>query len=175
MILAEAHLRLLALSVLLSPATEKAARPSSPLTRLRQLTTQELMQLLQSGYPKIDLQLDFSEIDHGLRAINDRRAREQRLDYFIVHGATTALVRQLFRLPVADIKARRRQLLGSHKQRRPQMPEARARDEIHAFWWARRKGLKQTAPTIENFIELHQRFPQFNLATLYAVVSEFEE
>jgi hypothetical protein len=55
------------------------------------------------------------------------------------------------------------------------MPEAGARDRIHALWWARRKDRLRSPPGIDEYLDLHNRFPQFTFATLNAVINEFEK
>ena len=132
------HTQLLILALLLYPPLKQASTSVAALRRLREMTADDLAHLVRAGFPKVNVTLDNGSIDHGLRMIRDRRDRDSRLDHFISHGATTALLRQLFRLPVAEIKARRAALLGEHRQRRPQMPPPRERDAIHAAWWALR-------------------------------------
>ncbi|MFN3566186.1 MAG: STY4526/YPO1902 family pathogenicity island replication protein [Burkholderiaceae bacterium] len=102
--------------------------------RLRALSWRELVLLARSGQPKVQLHLDAEHIDRTLRMIRHRLDREDCLDFFIEHGATTAMLRRLFRLPVAQIKARRARLLGAHRQRRPALPKAAARDAVHRAW-----------------------------------------
>lgn len=118
----DSHAQLLVLTLLLSAAAPETSANAPALRKLRELSSEELIQLVDAGYPKADVSLDFRGIDHGLRMIRERRARDARLEHFISHGATTAMLRQLFRLPVAKIEARRAELLGKHRQRRPQLP-----------------------------------------------------
>lgn len=133
------------------------------------------MRLLQSGFPKMELRFDFSGIDHALRIVHDQRTRAEQIDFFLLHGGTNSLIQQLFRISAAEVKARRKTLLGASKQRRPHLPKPSTRDAIHAAWWQRRKGRARTPPTIDDFLQLHAQFTECNFATLYAVVNEFED
>lgn len=134
------RVQLLALALLLATAAPETSPNAPALRRLRELSSEDLVQLVNAGYPRAEVTLDFRSIEHGLRMIRDRRDHDARLDHFIQHGATTALMHQLFRVPVAAIKARRVQLLGKHRQRRPRMPRPHVRDAIHAAWWQIRGG-----------------------------------
>ncbi|MFN9573080.1 MAG: STY4526/YPO1902 family pathogenicity island replication protein [Betaproteobacteria bacterium] len=169
------RVQLLALAFLLATAAPETSPNAPALRRLRELSSEDLVQLVNAGYPRAEVTLDFRSIEHGLRMIRDRRDHDARLDHFIQHGATTALMHQLFRVPVAAIKARRVQLLGKHRQRRPRMPRPHVRDAIHAAWWQIRGGGGQNRPTVEQYVALHERFAHLSYATLYAVINEFED
>lgn len=171
----EAHAHVALLALLLSLGLVDAAAPAHVVRRLRELTWRELALLAHTGLPKFDLRIDERQMDHALRAIRDRLDREDRLDFFIAHGATTAMLRRLFRRPVAELKARRAQLLGAHKQRRPRLPRPEERDAVHRAWWEIRKGRRRQPPTIDDYVYLHRQFPQHTFATLEAIVNEFDE
>jgi hypothetical protein len=170
---APSHLALLALLM----APELAASPAHAdfAQRLRTLTWAELTLLARAGHPRVELRLDVAGIDHALRGIRELAKRQQQLDHFILHGATNAMIRCLFRLPVADIKARRAQLLGAHRQRRPRLPKPAERDAVHAAWWALREGRRREAPRIDDWMQLHGAFPRYSFATLDAIVNEFDD
>jgi hypothetical protein len=171
----DATAQLPVLSLLVQAAPSKGGQSATALRKLHDLPSGELLQLLRAGYPKASISLDFSGLEHGLRAIHDRQERANQLDSFIRNGATTALVRQLFRLPTAKIKARRAELLGHHRQRRPRMPHTAERDAVHAAWWQLRHGNMRRPPTIAHYQSLHDQFPHLSYATLYAVINEFED
>jgi hypothetical protein len=169
------RVQVLALALMLSSAPSEASPNAPALRKLRELPSDDLIELVGAGFPRASVSLDYRSIDYGLRIIRDRRSRDERMDHFICHGATTALIRQLFRVPVAQIKARRAELLGKHRQRRPQMPRPRERDAIHAAWWQLRGSDRATMPpTVEQYRALHDHFPTLSYATLFAVINEFE-
>ncbi len=167
------HLALLAL--LLAPELAAGPAHADLAQRLRTLTWAELTLLARAGHPRVELHLDTAGIDHALRGIREHAKRQQQLDHFILHGATNAMIRRLFRLPLADIKARRAHLLGPHRQRRPRIPKSAERDAVHAAWWALRKGRRQEAPKVDDWLQLHSAFPQYSFATLDAIVNEFDD
>lgn len=167
-----AHATLLAM--LLAPGWFDGDDQAQVARRLRPLTGRELALLARSGHPKVRVQLDPSGLDHAIRTIRDRLQREDRVDYFIVPGATTAMLRRLFRMPIAEIKTRRAQLLGAHRQRRPRLPKPEERDAVHRYWWDLRKERRQP-PTVDDYLQLHRRFPWHTFATLEAIVNEFDD
>ncbi len=167
------HVALLAL--LLAPRWVQPEADQRTVRLLQELTWRELVLLVKSGYPKVNMQLSSTGMDHALRSIRDQLEREDRLDYFIEHGATTALLRRLFRLPVAAIKARRAQLLGPHKQRRPRLPRPAERDAVHRVWWEIRAERRKQPPTVEDYVRLHRAFPRYTFASLEATINEFDD
>ncbi len=84
----------------LTPGSFDGAAPARVVRRLRALTWRELALLAGSGVPTFELRIDERQVDHALRGIRDRLDHDDRVDYFIEHGATTALLRRLFRWPV---------------------------------------------------------------------------
>lgn len=171
----EPHAHIALLALLLAPELVDAASHARIVRRLRASSWRELVLLARSGQPKVHLHLDAEQIERTLRMIRGRLDREDRLDYFIEHGATTAMLRRLFRLPVAQIKARRAQLLGAHRQRRPALPKVAERDAVHRAWWQIRDERRREPPTVDDYLRLQRRFPRYSFATLEAIINEFDD
>jgi hypothetical protein len=166
-------LGLLILATLAAPAGRHAA--AHPVTsRLRELSLGDVLALLQTGHAKASIEVDWRGIEHGLRMAHDISQRAEQLDHFIRHGATTTMLRTLFKASSVEIKARRKALIGEHRRRRPQLPSPDLRERIQACWWALRAERRNLPPTCEEFEALRQAHPSLNFATLYAVVNEFE-
>lgn len=109
--------------------------------------------------------------DHRKAAavVNSYRALkrdETDLDYFILHGATPALIRSLFPKANARVVAQHRKRLGCESRGgRPPLPEPETIYAIYRCW----KSLCAQEPNARaRYRRLKEHFPQFSLATLCA-------
>jgi hypothetical protein len=111
--------------------------------------------------------------DHRKAAavVNSYRAikrDEHDLDYFILNGATPALIRQLFPTIGARLVAQRRKLLGCESRGgRPPLPDAETSYAIYRCW----KSLcEQQLSARDRYRRLKEAHPTLSLATLCAAI-----
>ncbi len=112
-------------------------------------------------------------IDHKKAAavVNSYRALkrdETDLDFFILNGATPALVRTLFPKVSARVIAQHRKRLGCESRGgRPPLPEPETTYAIYRCW----KTLCAQEPSARlRYRRLKEHFPHFSLATLCAAI-----
>ena len=139
------------------------------LEELRSLSTDDLVRLSELPSPRVAIQIDAGSFEHGLRQVGYLAKRTRQIEYFVRHGATRTLLRELFgvsRQRVAEI--RRAQRLRS-AQGRPKLPPRKGRDVIEAAWTRLARAFKDTRSRLH---ELHREFPQYSFAALDAVVRQ---
>jgi hypothetical protein len=173
------HQRLLALSVLLARLEQdelaEAADTglSAPLLeRLRGLPATELVRLAAIKHLRIGIRLDPASLDYALRILDRLNAESRLLERCIAHQAPRALLAELFGPQAVTLAIRHRLRQGESAPRgRPPLPDPDTRDRIHARWHA----LQATAlHAAERYLALAEDYPELTLASLHAVVHEFE-
>jgi hypothetical protein len=144
------------------------------LHQLQALSPAELLKLAEMPEPRVAIELDGESFAHGLRLVDHVGRRQRQLEYFIKHGATTAMLAQFFHLSAADIAMKRRALgAASPTQRRPQMPSPGMREKIQRRWYELRRPRAAEPVRADEIEQLHQEHATFTFATLWAVVNEF--
>jgi hypothetical protein len=183
MIVRDQQLKLLVLGQLIrdlnSAADEQLPIPegltSGQIAELKSLTSEELIQLSEMTEPKVAVQIDAGSLEHGLRQVDYLNKRSRQLEHFIRHGATSNMLTKLFRISSADVTFKRRLFAGtSPLLRRPAMPPHPVRERIQAAWFDLRRGKEDGPVRAEEYRELHESFPAYTYATLWAVVHEFD-
>jgi len=137
--------------------------------RLKRLSLVELERAAVTGSLQLIVRLDADRVAWNAQAAARGQEEQVLLKYFVRHGATRTLLRELFgvsRQRVAEI--RRTQRLRS-AQGRPKLPARKVRDAIEAAWT--RLG-RATPDSRARLHELHREFPQCSFAALDAVVRE---
>ncbi len=137
---------------------------------LRQLSAAELCELAAMRGVTIDVVLDSESLTRGLRALRAAQTQRAIETYFIQHGASTRLIRQLFKIRRSVTLARRRELAAARPMGRVALPNHATRDKIHQVWHA----LGASAP-LARYYALHQAFPHCAIAALETVIREFEQ
>ena len=98
---------------------------------------------------------------------------------FRSHGAINSMLAELFHMSANAVKAKRKEFdhdnPSTGKRRRPPMPEVAVREQIHQSWYALRQGNERLPPKMQDYRALHEAFSSQSLATLYAVVNEFDD
>ena len=176
------HQRLLALSVLLARleqgepgALSEAADTglSNPLMeRLRGLRATELIRLAAIKHLRIGIRLDPSSLDYALRTLDRLNSESRLLESCIAHQAPRALLAELFGPQAVTLAIRHRLRQGEPAPRgRPPLPDPDTRDRIHTRWHALQE---VTLHPAERYLALAEDYPGLTLASLHAVVHEFE-
>lgn len=98
--------------------------------------------------------------------------RREQLHQFLKNGATLRMLSVLF--PGTNhlhVSALRKELGITNARSRPPLPkEQRDREAIEAWWW------KNTdhKDTVENYVALRVKFPQWGYGTLFYIIHELE-
>jgi len=183
-VIRDQQLRLLALAQLIkelqAAAAEHAPAPAGfsekQISELQALSSAELVQLAEMTEPRVAIQIDAGSLEHGLRQVDYLNKRSRQLEHFIRHGATSSMLTKLFRISSADVTLKRRLFAGtSPLLRRPAMPPHPVREQIQKRWHEIRQPKKGDKEHAEDYELLHEAFPGFTYATLYAVVHEFDK
>jgi hypothetical protein len=183
-VIRDQQLRLLVLAHLIRELQQENAERSPPpgglseqqAAELRALSSDELVRLSEMTEPRVAIEIDAGSLEHGLRQVNYLNKRSKQLEFFITHGATSAMLTKLFKISSADVTLKRRLFSGTASSlRRPSMPPHPVREAIQKRWFEVRKGKEREPERAEDYEELHRDFPGQTFATLYAVVHEFDE
>lgn len=137
------------------------------ISALRQMTVSDLNSLA-SSVGMMSLVINVPRFESAMAARSRRINESQDLAYLAKAGATALLLSEIFRISLAEAEAHLATLTTEKRTGRPSMPDAATRDAIHQ-WWA----VNQSLPTRRRWIALHKTWPQFSLASLYAVINEF--
>lgn len=179
MVIRDEHIRFLVLSHLIENALhskevlrECEADPCD-LDTLAGLSSGDLARLAALPEPRISVWMDGKQLPHGFRLLSHVKNHAQLLNYFVQHGATTAMLAGLFRLSMADITARRAAMGITPERKKPVLPPVAAREAVQHAWYNIRKKRADSKPSSADYFELHQQFPGYSLAALNAAVNEF--
>ncbi len=141
---------------------------SETISALRQMTVSDLNSLATNAFGMMALVINVPRFESAMAARSRRLNESQDLAYLAKAGATAILLSEIFRITLAEAEAHLATLTTEKRSGRPSMPDAATRDAIHQ-WWA----TNQSLPLRQRWIALHQNWPQFTLASLYAVINEF--
>ena len=109
--------------------------------------------------------------------MRDRARRDEMLkEYFVRHGASIMLLRNLFTLSKQELQRLRIELDLTEKATngRPRLPPTSIRDHIHNEWHAICHTFKDE-PERERLWRLHQKFPAYSIASIHRCTDEFKE
>ena len=145
----------------------QAGFSAETLSALRQMPVSEINRMA-GMLGLFDLGVNVPRITAALAARMGLRADSEDLTYLAKAGATAVMLAECFRITIRDAEAHLRTLTPSRRSGRPSMPDGGTRDAIHQ-WWA----VQQSLPPRQRWIALHQHWPNYSLASLYAVINEF--
>lgn len=117
-----------------------------------------------------------TELRQHLCGIDRQRRDDTLCEYFVRHGASRALVSKLFNRSADEVRKLRELVGGAGGTGRTRLPkEHEIRDEIHHAWYEI-TGNPQPGDSLRNWLyELHKKFPDYTIATLYSTIREFED
>ncbi|WP_287919369.1 STY4526/YPO1902 family pathogenicity island replication protein [Comamonas sp.] len=142
--------------------------------QLRHRTTRDLINLSSrsSGfvvnfYPR--------ELLTHLNGIDRQRRDDEMCEYFVIHGASRQLLCKLFKRTGDEIRRLREILVGRGSVGRTVLPKSHhVRDEIHRTWDSIQKASPDQSFRVWLY-ELHQKYPNYSIETLYSTLKEFED
>lgn len=139
------------------------------LAHLSKLSPLDLNRLAAMRSLTIGVTLDGQSLQDGLRLVdlvNEVKALE---NYFIRHGASTALMATLFKVRRKLTLQRRKELGVIRPAGRVALPDHTTRERIYLCW----RGIVET--TLRGrYFQLHQAFPHLPIAVLEVVIHDFE-
>ncbi len=134
---------------------------------LRQMTVSDLTSL-SSSVGLMAVLVNVPRIESAMTARSQRLNDSHDLAYLVRAGATALLLTEIFRISLVEAEAHLLVLQADKRSGRPNMPDTDTRDAIHRWWAANQSMLVR-----QRWMALHQAWPQFSLASLYAVINEF--
>jgi len=137
------------------------------LDELRTLPAPEFANIPSSAHPfLITYQVNGEELDKALRLLKRRREVARLQTEFLLRGAPTGMMVDLFNLSGRQVASLRR-LLGMDVQRgRIKMPDDAVRKAVRKQW------LELDGTEVERYLVLSERFPKLTLAQLYSIVND---
>jgi hypothetical protein len=140
----------------------------SDIERLRGFRAADLKQLAAHMGSAVQVTLDPILFATSLKRLCAIHREAELFEYFIQHGASIPMLRDVFKADSARISAARKLLPKPIGGGRPQMPTDCQRRSILQKW-------QEIGPAVharEKYWLLHQMNGQYNLQTLFAVVNE---
>lgn len=143
--------------------------------KTRYLKARDLASIANAGRVKIRIHFDEHSILQGLEQLQYARHVSKLREYFILNGAPSAMVCDLFKMTSDEVRELRRQLApGAQRKGRTRVPDADVAEAIYVRW----KGLKAANASMsmrELIYLLHQEFKQWDLASLCQALNESNE
>lgn len=122
--------------------------------------TRELIADFPGEFQELSLVMHFDELQESAQEAR-QRAEQEALDYYLEHGATPAMMRHLF--PAAE-----QSVMRFRSGRVPEI-DLKTAQRLYNVWDALRQSV---ASERERYIRLHQEFPAYSIASLYAAINE---
>ncbi len=112
--------------------------------------------------------VNVSRIESAITARLGIRSMSDDIHYLAKAGATAAMLCDIFRFSTEEAQMHLATVVPIRKGGRPKMPDNDTRDAIHQ-WWSTNSGLSLR----QRYIALHKAWPTFSVASLHAVINEF--
>jgi len=152
-------------------APNARAAQCATIADLRDLSPLETWRLGGMRKSGLSLLVDIRQLAENLRALRHINAEATLIAYFVRHGASRAMLHQLFHVS-HDVLARQRRRLGVHVGHgRPALPDKSTRDAIHRSW---AEICRDEPDARRRLVRLHQQFSTYKLVVLNAVIHEFD-
>jgi len=140
------------------------------LDALRNRSLHDLIRIAEMKQLAICVSLNASAILSCFKRLDVMKRYQELLEYFVRNWATPEMMSSLFRIAPADLRTMRSKLChDKHAGGRPSMPTLSEREEIYRQWI---EISRTQVDTREQYYVLHQRFPHYALAALWATVHE---
>lgn len=134
---------------------------------LRQMTVADVVRL-SATHGLVEVRVDTAKLERSQAALANQKIETEQFAYLAQAGAPATFLADLFRVTKEEAQTHLSILDIARPSGRPAMPDTTKRDQIHQ-WWADH----QETPVRQRWIDLHKQWPLYTIATLYAVVNEF--
>lgn len=143
--------------------------------QLRHRQTRDLLDL-STRITGVKLIFSPGELRQHLKGLDRQRKDDELCEYFVRNGASRALVARLFKRSADDIRRLRELVGGSITGGRAKLPkQLDVRDDIHQAW-ANITSRSTPGKSLRDWLfELHSRFTEYTIDTLYSTLKEFED
>lgn len=132
------------------------------------LSLAEVRTLAMRARGAVSVNIDRGELAAALDDIANAKSRTSQLDFFVQNGATREMLVEVLGVSQNRLDAVRRKLGRPAVGRgRPKLPDLLTRERIVKRWYQ----LQLQSPA-ERFRTLREEFPEWNLASLAAVINE---
>ena len=152
-------------------STPALGAPCATLAALRALSPLETWRLSGMRKSGLALVIDTRQLAENLRALRHSNEEAALAAYFVSHGASRAMLHQLFHLSHNAITRQRRRLGVRLGQGRPPLPDLATRDAIHRRWADLGRHESDLRRRLQ---QLHHQFAAYPLVVLSAVLHEFD-
>lgn len=140
------------------------------LDAIRAMPASDIARLVSLRPTIFSVVINPAEVENSLRLLDYQQTQNERLAYFIQHGASAKMVLRVLKVTREVHDAFKSSLRPQVKPGRPPMPNSKQREAILTDYF---DFIKKTDDTSAAWIELHQKYSVFSLAALYNVVNEF--
>ncbi len=165
------HLQYAILTELLSSANRQELEGLTP-ARQRELVSLPLgtIEQLLAGterHPVVEVRINAKNLDSALRKLRDRQAALDMQRAFILRGASSSMMFQLFHIARTEVIELRKSLGKSVSNGRPKLPTGKTQIAIFNAW----SELSHLSNLRQRYLQLHDRFTDIPLSSLYAIIS----
>jgi Protein of unknown function (DUF2857) len=140
--------------------------------RVRRLDLLQILRLARDPQLKLHLLADGRSLAAALTRVQDRRAHQLNVEYFIQRGASRRMLRALFKLTDRQIRQHCQTLGKARRAGRTRLPTWEERCAIVTLW---RRLCEELADDRARYLQLHAQYAQYSLAALEHVVREAEQ
>jgi hypothetical protein len=142
----------------------------SLLSEMHALPADELARVLGGPNGCVAVVVDQQKVAAGLQSYHAIKRDQRDLEFFLLGGATPALIRQLFpKVSSRTVTALRRRLGCESRGGRPPLPDTETSHSIYRCWQA--LCAQEPSPRLR-YMRLKKHFPELSLATLCAAVED---
>ena len=143
---------------------------------IRNISGYQLSRISAMPTSFLRIEIDFKTIREAMESVKDVDPLQAHLSYFVEHGATNHMLRHFFRLAHADIiELRRTKNSASNNGGRTLIATVAERDSVVGLWQRIKLRPYIYMNRRQGLIDLHTAVDgRYSLATLYAIVNEFE-
>lgn len=136
------------------------------LDQVRTINLQDVGQLVRQTDFRASFQIDADSLSKSLAQLRMTHQQRGIEEYFVLHGASQTMLRRHFTMSNHRLRELRVLLSVSSQPGRPAIPDDARKSEIQNCW----ERLAYITDLRDRMVALHSQFPQFNLATLDAVI-----
>jgi hypothetical protein len=151
-----------------------AGLPPELLDVLRNRRLRDITRIAEDASISFHIRLDSQRLTSAFLRLDAVIRDKELLEYFVRHRAPSQMLTRIFRVGSQELRAMREILCTNDTEHggRPIMPDHTVREHIHAAWAALQVG-GTNRPERERLYALHQKFEEYTVGALWAVLIEF--